>query len=342
MMARWLPETRILTTRLALTAVLVGLLGAAVVVAQDAATADSRSVFELPDTWLNTIPPSAEALRGKAVLLYFYEETCPKCKGRWPGLLKIAADHKLDPIVFVAVNSGTPTAAVERYAHSVRLTWPVIVDTDRSFEKACRVSEINLQNISVVCCLTPQGQLRPGRWDDVEDTVAQALKGASWKVDPAAVPDDLKIAWRNIEFANYSKAATTLTKALASRSSDVKAAAEKLSDVVTSQATADLEAAAAVVGKSKYRAHEQYTTIAERYNGFPAAKEAAAARRELVKDPALRAELAAVKAVEKQSPLVRSPSAPVRDRAVAAIQKIVTDHPESEAAVLGRRLLERK
>jgi thiol-disulfide isomerase/thioredoxin len=342
MMARLLARTRILTPLVALAEVLAGLLGVTVVAAQEAATDNARPAFELPDTWLNTVPPTAEALRGKAVLLYFFEETCPKCKARWPAMLKIAADHALDPIVFVAVNSGTPAVAIDQYAHGVRLSWPIIVDVDRSFEKACGVGEISLQNIVSVCYITAQGQLKRGRWDDVEGTVAKALEGASWKVDPADVPDDLKVAWRNIEFANYSKAAPTLTKALASRKSDVKAAAQTLSDAVTTQATADLEAAASEIGKSKYRAHERYATIAKRYAGFPAAQQAAAASRELAKDPALRAELAAIKAVEKQSPLVRSPSAPVRDRAIAAIQKIVAEHPESEAARLGRDLLEQK
>ena len=54
-----------------------------------------RGTVQFPATWVNSDPISLESLRGKAVFLYFFEETCPKCRDRWPSLiLKIAANTR--------------------------------------------------------------------------------------------------------------------------------------------------------------------------------------------------------------------------------------------------------
>ncbi len=295
--------------------------------------------FALPAVWLNSAPPSKEGLAGKAVLLYFFEETCPRCKAQWPALLEIAERHRNEPIAFVAVNSGTPAAKLQAYANSVNLTWPIAVDLDRSFEKAAGLDEISLQNIVQVCYITADGTLTPGRWSDLEDTISRALEGAKWKVDPAEIPDELQTAWRAIEFGNYAEAAAAIHKSAGSRKPDVKAAAQKLLDVVEAQGRADMEAAAKAARASKYRAHERYGAIAEQYAGYPIVSEATAARRALAGDPALRREMVAIKAVEKQRALLASDKPAARERAIAAIQKIIAEHPDSEAARLGREAL---
>jgi thiol-disulfide isomerase/thioredoxin len=296
--------------------------------------------FELPGTWLNAVPPTMERLAGKAVLLYFFEETCPKCKAQWPALLEIAERHRDDPIAFVAVNSGTPAAAVQAYARSVRLTWPIIVDVDRSFEREARVHEISLQNIVQVSYITPDGVLKPGRWSDLEDTISRALEGARWKIDPAEIPDELRTAWRSIEFGNYAAAAGAVHRALGSRKVEVKTAGEKLAEVVANNAQADMAAAKSEADQSKYRAYERYGAIAQRYAGFPVVADATAARRELGGDKELRLEIVAIKAVERQRPLMASDKPAVRQRAIAAIQKIIEQDPDSEAARIGREVLQ--
>jgi thiol-disulfide isomerase/thioredoxin len=273
------------------------------------------------------------------VLLYFFEVSCPKCKRKWPGLMKLAAQHRDDPIAFVAVNSGTPAPMIQRYASSVRLNWPIMLDLDRSFERLADIGEISLENITQICYLTADGELKRGRWSDVDGTIERALEGASWKIDPVEIPDELRGAWRNIEFANYAAAARTVTKALGSGKSEIRSAARKLVDVVDLQARADLDAAESEAAQSVYRAYVQYGGIIEQYAGFSAAQEAAAKRRTLTRDPQLRKELVAIMAIGKQRPLMASPLAAVRGRAVAAVKKIIDQNPDSEAARIGRDLL---
>jgi len=329
--------------RIAAFVVVPALLAAAlplVATAQLLTTPAPTKDFVLPNTWLNAMPPTKEGLAGKAVLLYFFEETCPRCKAQWPALLEIAERHRNDPIAFVAVNSGTSATALQAYARSVNLTWPIIVDFDRSFEHTAGINEISLQNIVQVSYITPDGVLKPGRWSDLEDTISRALEGARWKVDPAEIPDELQVAWRNIEFGNFAAAASEVHKALGSRKTEVKTAAQKLAGVVAKQAESDMDAAKSEAAKSKYRAYERYGAIAEQYAGFPVVTEATTARRALGGDPDLRKETVAIKAVERQRPLMASDKPAVRQRAIAAIQKIIEQNPDSEAARIGRALLQ--
>ena len=145
--------------------------------AQQADDADEKPRVEFPTTWANGGPITTEALRGKAAFLYFFEESCPRCRDRWPMLFETAAKYADQPIVFIAISSGTTRPEVEQYARSVNLTWPVIVDTDRSFERQADMGEISLQNVMQAGYLTPEGELRHGDWSKIDETIRRALEG---------------------------------------------------------------------------------------------------------------------------------------------------------------------
>ena len=303
--------------------------------AQQAAT--DKPAVEFPAEWVGSAPFSADVLRGKAMFLYFYEEQCPKCKEAWPQILAAARKFSDEPIVFVAVNSGTSRAEVEQYVREVGLDWPVIVDVDRSFETACGIVQVNLQNIAQVAYINAQGQVQLGNWSDVEGTVQQALAGAKWNLDPSEIPAELKPAWRSIEFGDYAAAAPALAKIKSARKPEVKAAGQKLLDYVDQRIASELDAAK--VEASPYRAHEQYTAIAQRFAGYPAADKATAARRALAGKPAFKKELAAMKLFQRQQQLAASDKPAVRQRALAALQRLVDDAPDSEAARRAREVL---
>ena len=167
-----------------------------------------------------------------------------------------------------------------------------------------------------------------------------ALKGAKWNVDPEEIPEDLKPAWRDLEFSKYVDAAQPLNKALKSSKPAIKTAAEKLVAPVNEKITQDLEAAAKSAGENrKSEAYEKYGEIAEQFAGYPAADSATLRRKEIAKDPAFKKELVAWKQLEKQQALLESPKPAVRDRARAAIQKMIDAQPDSAVAQQGRRLL---
>jgi peroxiredoxin len=322
----------------------LGLSWAFTAAAQDATEAESSAPsVEFPATWANSDPISAASLRGKAAILYFFEESCPRCRERWPTLMATAAKYADQPVVFIAVSSGTTKSTAEQYARSVGLSWPVIVDMDRSFERRADIGEISLQNTMQVSYLSAGGELRHGNWSKFDDTIRQALEGAKWNVDPEVIPAELHAAWLSIEYGNYVEAKPALTKAIASRKADIKAGAQKLSNFVETCSDKELNLAAKSESAGhKLQAYDRYGAIAERFAGYSAAEKATAARRDLAKDPALKKEITSLKQLEKQRGLANSAKPAVREKARAAIQKLIDEQPDSEAARLGRELLRQK
>ena len=73
----------------------------------------------------------------------------------WPGLQAVARKFQDKPVLFLAVNSGTPRLQVQSYLRKNRVTWPAIADTDRSFERGCGVPPISLKNIYQVRIMKP-------------------------------------------------------------------------------------------------------------------------------------------------------------------------------------------
>src|SRR4051794_34821792 len=81
-----------------------------------------------PAAWLNSPPLTTQALKGKGVVLWFFEEQCPTCRGKWAGMYELAKRYEGQPVVFIAVNSGNSPLEIAQYARDVKLTWPIIVD----------------------------------------------------------------------------------------------------------------------------------------------------------------------------------------------------------------------
>ena len=109
--------------------------------------------------WVNSLPYSQKLLNGKSMVLWFYEEGCPRCRSKWSELQQMARYFSRQKVLFVAVNSGNSAAQVAAYAKQVDARTAIIVDTDRSLEKAAGVPEINLENIYQLVVFDPNGKL---------------------------------------------------------------------------------------------------------------------------------------------------------------------------------------
>ncbi len=79
-------------------------------------------------------------------------------------------------VVFVGVNSGSTPQQVAAYSKQVNPRTAIIVDTDRSLEKAAGVGEINLQNIYQLVVMSPDGKLHRTGTLDLKKAGEQAAK----------------------------------------------------------------------------------------------------------------------------------------------------------------------
>jgi thiol-disulfide isomerase/thioredoxin len=311
-----------------------------------ATRADAANSAELlprdPAMWLNSPPLTAESLKGKGVVLWFFEENCPSCRGKWPGLLALAKKFEGQPVVFIAVNSGNAPAEVQQYAKDVKLTWPIIADPSRQFERQWLDNQISLANIHQCELILPSGKKAPGRWNDVEGSVKEALQGAAWKIDPKTIPAAFMPTWQQVELGNYVAAANLLKKGLTTRNAEVKEAATRVHAFVQVQLhSAVAEAANARKAGDAWRAYRLYRGVSTTFAGFELPADVAQAQKELASDADVKRQLDAGKALDgirKSLPTARSESA--RKRIVTRLQQLTSQFAGTDAAVEAQQLLD--
>jgi thiol-disulfide isomerase/thioredoxin len=306
-----------------------------------AASADAPPEFpQSPEQWINSAPLSTESLKGKAVVLYYFEETCPSCRGMWPARLEVAKKFEGKPVLFIAVNSGTPRPAIQQYVKETGVTWPVLLDFSREFEKKSDVHEINLQNIYQVRVIDGDGRFAIGDFNNLEGTTEAALKNAHWRVEPDAVPALLKPAWLNVEMANFPAAAKPIKTNLMSNKPDIKAAAEKLNAAVDAEMAKDLDAADKLAkSDKKWDAYKAYLRVSDRYQGYTMPEIVSNAKTELSGSDDVKPELVAHKALEAAKRLITTDRSPGHARAVAALKKVIADHENTEAGAEAKTML---
>ncbi len=326
------------TQRFSMLLALVALIGMGA-----AARADDAPPFPSdPNAWINSGPLSTSGLKGKGIVLYFFEEDCPKCRAKWPELLAEAKEFEGKPVVFIAVNSGSPRPKIQGYVQQVKLPWPVLLDTSREFEKACGLfAEISLQNIYQYRYITPDGEIHQAGSGELTEIADQAAEGAEWKVDPRTIPDALKPAWNGIEIGNYKAVAGTLKKSAGSSKADVKEAAAKLMEVVQAEIDGQIaKVKEAQDADNPYKAFELYSALSDQFSGFELPKEIAALKKDLPKDPKVKAGQAAAKQLEVIRKQLSGGNAAAKAKSMTALEKIVADFPETHLAQQAQTLID--
>lgn len=292
-----------------------------------------------PTAWINSAPISNEALKGKAAVLFYFEETCGRCRSEWPERLKEAKSFEGKPVLFIAVNSGTPRDQLEKYLSDVGCDWPTICDPTRSLEKISGVGEITLQNIYQAKIITAEGDFRFGNPTKLKETAETALEGAAWRIDPSDIPAALKPAWSCLEFDNCALAAGPIKKALASKKPELKEAAEKLNASVQSKIEKLLtQAKEAEETGEKWTAYKAYEEITKNYSGYEVKTDIAKAKKSLSTDEAVQKQLAALKKLKAIQKSITTPSG--QRTAKMRLQKLIADEPGSDAALEAQAMLE--
>ncbi len=287
---------------------------------------------QVPQQWINSPPLTPQILKDKAVVFWYFEETCPKCEKRWPELLETAQKYAEQPVLFVGVNSGTPRPTLEGYLRRNKITWPILLDADRSFEKASGVGEISLQNIHQIRVLGGDGKFQGIGGFEIDKAADAVVTTAKWHVDPKEIPDALKGTWQQVEFGNYSAASQVLKKNLTSQKADIKEGAEKLQALVTSeiQATIDESAAAKSAGET-WKAYKLLTEASTRFRGYTLPATVAADLKELKADENVKKELTADKALDTLKQKVGGGKFPPKS-VKAQMEKFLEQYSGTEAA----------
>lgn len=280
-----------------------------------------------PDAWINSGPLTSATLEGKGAFFWFFEESAPECRAKWPALLALAKSYEGQPIVFVGVNSGNPRPLVEQYAKQCKVDWPILVDPTRQLETQFEVGMLGPHNIFQVRVLTPEGKFLRVNWDDLPGAAKLAVEGAKWKTDLAAVPEALRPAYAAVEVCRYPVAGPIVKRGLASDDPATKEAASKLQEIVQAKIAAAVnEAKATAEQGDKYAAQQRYAQIVNLFDGFELPPEVVKQRQDLLRDPQVKGATKAIKDIDTVRRLLASNATPAsRNRAAAMLKQAAKD-----------------
>lgn len=133
--------------------------------------------------WINSTPLTAEALRGKVVLVDFWTFGCINCLNALPHVKQLYAKYKEQGLVVIGVH--TPELPRERIASNVRaavrdlgISYPVVIDNEYAIWKRWEN-----QFWPAAYYVDAKGQIRfhhfgEGRYDEQELVVKQLLAEA--------------------------------------------------------------------------------------------------------------------------------------------------------------------
>ena len=289
------------------------------------------------ETWIKTPPLTSRGLRGKGVVLYFFEESCPDCNKLWPSLLATSKQFADQPVIFIAVNSGNTKQSLQEYLNSVHCDWPAICDSDRSFEKLCGVSEINLKNNMQLRVVLADGSIENSGLIDLAAAATRAISGtipAAWRIDPQDIPFELKAAWRAIECGHPSSGLAAIKKGSKSSSETVSNAARSLLKAVEADIALEMKAASRLQNEHKrWPAWLAFDRMLLQYKGFEIPDEADNLKRSLALDPDVKLALASIKAFETAAKAAEKKNTPaVLKKLRDTIEIVLEKAPGSDAA----------
>ncbi len=293
-----------------------------------------------PEQWINSSPLTYEQLAGKGVVFWYFEETCPKCRKAWPKLMEEVAKFADQPVLFIAVNSGCERSEIAKYVEELQLSWPVLVDPDRSFEAASGEVDISLDRIMDVRMVKPDQSYMWGWWNDIPMTVEHATQGAAWKFNYEKVPAEMHFAARRLEFGDLLPAAPAIQSGLISESQEVRKTAAYMQSYIHKlmQASIDKHVSMAPAEDAWIR-YSVLNRTAQNFAPHALPTKEAAELEKLSADPAVITELRAAKALAAAGELASKRDKASSKKAVTLLERIIKNYPETYAAKQAKEIL---
>lgn len=310
-----------------------------------------------PKVWRNSPPLSLDSLEGKGVVFFYFTTDEPperrlpggsrtrglgaredelSTEALWTYLNQESEAYVGKPVLFLGVASANDARSFERYLRRNRVQWPVIADPGGALTNAMGVPNLDPAgaNSTAVKVLSAEGALRDGLTGDFQGTAELALEGAAWRVDPSTIPPRLNKAWRAIELGDFAAAAKQVTRAAKERDPELKAAAERLLKAVRDEAEPIAsDAQEALQSSDSWSAYKHLDTLVTRFDGYDELIGIAADKlKELAEQEEVKKELAALTLFDKARAQDAKGTAAGTRRAKSTLQRLLEDHPGTEAA----------
>ncbi len=247
---------------------------------------------------------SNETLKGKLVLVDFWAVWCGPCMAEAGHMVEVHEKYKDQGLQIVGVSMDQSRAKLDATAKNLKFDWPQYFDG--KVWKTKMAGEWGVNSIPRTFLISPEGKvLWTGHPAQMDAPIAKAMKEHPPKLVDPAVLEAAMAALEGAEgSASSDPAAAMLALAAipadAHKDGDVRTRAAKLQTKLDPHAQTLLGEADALLAEKKYAdGIEKVQAVAAAMTDSPAGAKAAAKLEELKKDPAVKAELAALENASK-------------------------------------------
>jgi thiol-disulfide isomerase/thioredoxin len=227
---------------------------------------------------------------GKVLVLFFYEQGCPTCRGLIPERNKVVDQFKDQPVKFIAVAPGDTLVDAIGYTRSTHLKMPAFSDLFGVMQTRYGFS-ISLRNIYQFRIIGPKGNIVGMSMEPA--AIEKALSDVKWKYKDGGYDKSLNTVIDMLEWNQYEPAVRQLKISTKAGNKTVAESATKLMDAVKAEGKGWLDEAAKASETDPIKAYDLYKKVSAVFAGDEMAKTADAALKTLAKDKTVVAELAA-------------------------------------------------
>lgn len=259
-----------------------------------------------PGTFSDGKSYTLQELRGRAVVLFFYEQNCPRCAGLIPERNDIVEQYRGQPVTFIAIAAGDTANEAKAYLKRTGLDMPIFADKLSLMEKLYG-TKISLNNIYQFRVIDPEGNIVGYSMD--KQSIDKALAGVKETYAAKDYHEALAEVVAALNLGEHKAAVRELGRYLNSRDEAIKASAEGLSAAVVAEAKGWVEQADALVETDPLQAGRLYDRASDVYPREAFGKDARAKLKEVMSLPAVKSETAArksfakmIRAIEKMKP----------------------------------------
>lgn len=236
---------------------------------------------------------SMKNFAGKVVVLFFYEQNCPRCTGEIPNRNKIVQQYKGKPVQFIAIAAGDSIDEARAYVRSNKLEMPVFADPMGLMQQRYNTGVISLNNIWQFRLVDPDGNVSVTNQMDPKDIDA-ALKKATFRFKDKGYDAKLSGAIERFEWGQYAEGMRMLKPFLKNTKKEVAESAKKLYDEIKTEGDKWFEDAEGAAGANNaVDAYDLYSKVASVFAGEELGKKANDGLKKIASNAELKKELAA-------------------------------------------------
>lgn len=265
---------------------------------------------------------------GKVVVLFFYEQNCPSCRNKIPDRNKVVDQFAGKPVKFFAVGPGDTLADISGYTRSTRLKMTSFSDLFGVMQSRYGM-QISLQNIYQFRVIGPDGSIVARNIDMNPADIEKALAGAKWKYKDGGYDPRLNPILEGLEWGQYVPAVRALRPLTKGGNKTVQESANKLWDVLKTEAKAEMDEAAKAIETDPVKAHDVYTKVSAAFVNDDLGKEAAEALKTLKTNKAVVDEMAARRMFDQFNAAAARAQLKQKPAFVAQARMIAQKYPET-------------